>query len=377
MGKFFVPSKGAMSWRECLADSEKQWKIGYSAYSLANCWEDANNLPFCIEKVFKQSKLPLFNNVEVLYGFPEYKVPLPGGNASSQNDLYVLAKANNELLTIMVEGKVSEPFGETIDSWLGDNPSEGKRTRLEYLLYQLGLDKESVLNQRYQLIHRAASTLLEARKVNANNSLMLVHSFSDAGKWFEDYAEFVKLFHLSPKKDGIVGPVQVNGIDLYFGWVTEVLAVKKREINQKVAESKEYYYSLFKTEKARKLAKEIDNYICKKSSYKDEVEDYHQRYKNGVRTDCIGYVSKKGSYKFATITAARKVSFVLHLGKKLHAETAKKIQKEIDELLGNVYEKSDQTRLTPGEVYIRLEWVDNLEQIASFIDKAYEMRLQK
>ncbi|MFE8701553.1 hypothetical protein ACFYKX_13190 [Cytobacillus sp. FJAT-54145] len=121
----------------------------------------------------------------------------------------------------------------------------------------------------------------------------------------------------------------------------------------------------------------MNHYIYKKSSYKDEVEDYHYRYKNGVRTDCIGYVSKRGSYKFATITAARKVCFVLHLGKKLHTETSKKIQKEIDELLGKEYEKTDSIRLTPGEVYIRLEWVNNIEQKIRFIDKAYELRLQK
>jgi hypothetical protein len=367
MGKFFVPSKGAISWREFLADPEKQWKKGYSAYELANCWEAADKLPSCVETVFKQSQLPLFNDVDVLYGFPEYKVPLPGGGASSQNDLYVLAKANNELLTIMVEGKVSEPFGETVASWLGDNPSHGKRNRLENLLSILGLDEGSVLNKRYQLIHRAVSALLEAKNVNAKNSLILVHSFNETGKWFEDYAEFVKLFHISPKKDKIVGPIQLKGVNLYFGWVT----------GDDVTNTKEYYYSLFNTERARKLAGKIDDYIYNKSPYKDEVEDYHHRYKNGVRTDCIGYVSKKGTYKFATITAARKVCFVLHLGKILHTETAKKVQKEIDELLGHVYEKSDHGRLTPGEVYIRLEWVENLEQITRFIDMAYEMRLQK
>jgi hypothetical protein len=365
MRKFFVPSKGAISWREFLADPEKQWKKGYSAYELANCWEDANDFPSCVKKVFKQSQLPLFNNVEVLYGFPEYKVPLLGGSASSQNDLYVLAKANNELLTIMVEGKVSEPFGETVASWLGDNPSIGKSSRLEYLVNILGLDEGSVLKKRYQLIHRAASALLEASKVTAKNSLMLVHSFNATGKWFEDYAEFVKLFHITPEKDKIVGPVQLNGVNLYFGWVT----------GEDVTNKKDYYYSLFNTERARKLAEEIDDYIYYKSPYKDEVEDYHHRYKNGVRTDCIGYVSKKGTYKFATITAARKVCFVLHLGKNLHTETAKKVQKEIDELLGHVYEKSDRGRLTPGEVYIRLEWVENLVQITRFIDMAYELRL--
>ncbi|WP_342598152.1 hypothetical protein MHB48_11100 [Psychrobacillus sp. FSL H8-0483] len=189
---------------------------------MAICWEEATNLPPSVERVFKQSKLPIFNEVEVLYGFPEYKVALPGGRASSQNDLYVLAKANNELLTIMVEGKVSEPFGETVSAWLGEHPSNGKRKRLKYLLELLELHEGSVVNKRYQLLHRTASSLIEAKNINTNNSLMLVHSFSKTGKWYEDYAEFVKLFNLSPKKDGIVGPVQLNGINLYFGWVTEV-----------------------------------------------------------------------------------------------------------------------------------------------------------
>jgi hypothetical protein len=58
--------------------------------------------------------------------------------------------------------------------------------------------------------------------------------------------------------------------------------------------------------------------------------------------------------------------------KKLHTETAKKVQKEIDELLGYVYEKSNRGRLNPVELYIRLEWVENLEQITRFIDMAYE-----
>jgi hypothetical protein len=42
------------------------------------------------------------------------------------------------------------------------------------------------------------------------------------------------------------------------------------------------------------MAKAIDDYLYMKSPYKDEVEDYHNRFNNGVRTDCIGDVSKKG-----------------------------------------------------------------------------------
>lgn len=222
MGNYFVPTNGPESWRKFLANPEKQWKNGYSAYELAYCWENATKLPACVNRVFKQSELPVFQNIEVLFGFPEYKVPLPGGSASSQNDLYVLAKSNNELLTIMVEGKVLEPFGETVETWLGNNPSEGKRKRLDFLLEILGLQETQVLKIRNQLLHRAASTVIEATNITAKHSLMLVHSFSETGKWYDDYAEFVKLFHVTPKKDRIVGPVQLQGKELYFGWVTSV-----------------------------------------------------------------------------------------------------------------------------------------------------------
>lgn len=218
--KFFVPSKGPESWMELLADSKKQWKASYSAYELAVCWQRAGNLPVCVENVFHKSNIEFFQNVQVLYGFPEYKVKLPGGGAQSQNDLYLLAKAEGELLTIMVEGKVSEPFGEKIITWMGETPSKGKRIRLKYLLDLLELKEEDALHTRYQLLHRTASAIKEAKDVNAKNALMLVHSFSEEGKWFEDYAEFVELFNLRALKDGLVGPAVINGINLYFAWVT-------------------------------------------------------------------------------------------------------------------------------------------------------------
>ncbi|MFA7012304.1 MAG: hypothetical protein WC202_05045, partial [Desulfobacterales bacterium] len=45
---------------------------------------------------------------------PEHKVPLPGGSRSSQNDIWVLARSKGQLISIAVEGKVSETFGPTV-----------------------------------------------------------------------------------------------------------------------------------------------------------------------------------------------------------------------------------------------------------------------
>lgn len=124
-----------------------------------------------------------------------------------------------------------------------------------------------------------------------------------------------------------------------------------------VLKTKDYFFDLFKTTKARELAREVDEYLYNKSTYREEVEDYHDRYKQGERTDCIGYISKKGSFKFLSLTAARHVCLVLHLGKKLHTQSAISMQHEIDELLQRKYQDTDGTKLTPGEAYIRLEWL--------------------
>lgn len=225
--KYFVPTKGVSSWQCLLASPEKQWKPKYSAYELAHSWEQADGFPKKVQEVFASSGIPFLKEMKLIYGFPEYKVPLLGGGAGSQNDLYVLAKSeyNNELSTIMVEGKVDESFDETVNTWLGDNPSNGKRRRLDYLIDLLDLQKSDVLDKRYQLLHRTASALIEAEKVNAPSAMMLIHSFSQTGKWFSDYEAFVELFNLSPKKNQVVGPLNIDGLDLYFGWVSDDVVI--------------------------------------------------------------------------------------------------------------------------------------------------------
>jgi hypothetical protein len=141
--------------------------------------------------------------------------------------------------------------------------------------------------------------------------------------------------------------------------------------------SKEHFFQLFKRQKARELAQDIDEYLYHQSPYKDEVEDYHGRCNDGIRTDCIGYISRKGAYKFVSLTASRHVCLVLHLGRKLHTQKALAMQKSINEMLSKIYADSEHVKPTPGEAYIHIEWVDNLKQIIPLIDEAYYLRLKK
>lgn len=132
MNKIFIPTRKPEDWQPFLAEP-KHWKTGYSAKTLAYCWQEANDFPESVRKVFRKSGIELFQNIKLLLAFPEYKVVLPGGARPSQNDIFILAKGNDQLVSIMVEGKVSEPFGDTMAEWRKDN-SEGKEKRLKFLL---------------------------------------------------------------------------------------------------------------------------------------------------------------------------------------------------------------------------------------------------
>ncbi|MBF0418110.1 MAG: hypothetical protein HQL86_07680, partial [Magnetococcales bacterium] len=192
--RLLQPSEGPEQWKQFLA-AEHHWRRGYSARSLAYCWENAKDgFPKDVQQTLSTS--PLLSSMEMLLAVPEHKVPLPGGKKASQNDVWVLGLRSSELVSMTVEGKVSESFGPTMNEWLGVNPSPGKLERLDFLCSTLGLSQPLPGEIRYQLLHRTASAVIEARRFNAPHSVMLVHSFSNGHERFEDFEKFVNLFGL-------------------------------------------------------------------------------------------------------------------------------------------------------------------------------------
>jgi hypothetical protein len=121
-------------------------------------------------------------------------------------------------VSIMVEGKVSEPFGPTLGQWHGE-ASEGKKDRLRFLLRTLGLMKEPLDSIHYQLLHRAASAVIAGEQFRAVAAIMLVHSFSKEHSGWPDYRAFAKLFDVEAK-EGIVQRLGRDSIVPLFGvWV--------------------------------------------------------------------------------------------------------------------------------------------------------------
>jgi hypothetical protein len=209
---------GPSDWRTFLADPVKQWRTGYSACTLAHCWEAADGFPPEVSKVLTQTTEPLLANLEPLLAVPEFKVPLPGGSRASQNDVFVLARSSAGPVCIMVEGKVNECFGPTLDEWRTD-ASAGKDIRLSFLLRTLSVSAPPSGDIRYQLFHRAASAIITAEQYHAVAAIVLVHSFSEHRIGWQDYEAFVNLFGVRALSDVVQRLPIVSPIPLFVVWV--------------------------------------------------------------------------------------------------------------------------------------------------------------
>ena len=218
MSRILAFSSGPQDWQALLADPVKHWKTGFSARTLAHCWEAADGFPPEVGHPFSQCSEPLLANLTPLLAVPEFKVPLPGGERASQNDIFVLARSSSGPVSIMVEGKVQESFGPTLEEWQKD-ASPGKQDRLKFLLRSIGLSGIPDGSVRYQLIHRAASAIITGEQYRAAAAVLLVHSFSQERACWSDYQAFARLFGVKAE----VGIVQrfgnASSLPLFCVWV--------------------------------------------------------------------------------------------------------------------------------------------------------------
>lgn len=219
MPYIYIPTKSADDWQQFLGDPDKHWRSGYSARAAAHSWQDADGFPLELDNLFGSAEDNNLHGAELLFAIPEHKVYFPPmRRRPSQNDVFALGKAaNGELISIAVEAKVSESFNEPVDEWAAD-ASPGKEERLAFLVSKLRLEKRVIGHIRYQLLHRLVSALLEAERFNANYAVLVVHSFSQSDKWFDDFAEFISLYDQA----AVVGKLVQLDLDAKFkvfaGW---------------------------------------------------------------------------------------------------------------------------------------------------------------
>ena len=218
--RIYAPAAGLETWKSRLADPEKQWVRGKSAFETAVFWELGARTPRGlhpqITALFDQDEI--FRDCELLASFPEHRVPLPGGSRASQTDVWAILRVSSGLVSLAVEGKAGESFAQTVGEWRTD-ASVGRETRLKFLWEQLGFTGDAPDTIRYQLMHRSASALLEADRIGATAAVMLILSFENDLASKQDFAAFASCFGSSVSSGCLVRASTHIKKPFFFAWL--------------------------------------------------------------------------------------------------------------------------------------------------------------
>lgn len=203
--------------RLLLRDPDKQWKRGRSAFETATAWIGARGIPKKVTAVLNQA--PEWQDAELAAGFFEHPTALDTQTAPSQTDLMAVCGLRSGLGILAVEGKAGESFGPFVNEW---KTSTGRESRYAWACKLLGLNPAVCSNLRWQLFHRSAAAVIEAKRFRAEHAIMLVHDYSGAASSLPDFKSFADRLGLTGAgPDVLSAPAVINGISLRFGWVCD------------------------------------------------------------------------------------------------------------------------------------------------------------
>ena len=198
------------------------WKQGRSAKSLADSWFYANDVPDVVRSLLAQSDRLV--GAEFLDAWLERETDLQDGRATpSQTDLVALLGIGEKLAVLGIEAKVDESFGPLVAEWLA-SASEGKAHRLAKLCALFQLDPAQVGHLRYQLFHRTAAAILEAKRFRTDTAILIVQSFCPRSTGLADATAFFEAIGMPGLESGkLLAARRFDGVDLWIGWACDAI----------------------------------------------------------------------------------------------------------------------------------------------------------
>lgn len=153
-----------------------QWKAGRSAMELARSWfRHAHPSPpdELISLLHSSTRL---QSIQLTSGIPELVTPLPERGEGRNHDLALVGNTDTEQVTITIEAKADEPFGNDtiLEYWYKAIKKRGAGTptrvpeRIEQLLAMVDpsgvpVSESKWKNIRYQLLTALCGTILQAK----------------------------------------------------------------------------------------------------------------------------------------------------------------------------------------------------------------------
>lgn len=200
--------------------AKHHWKDDRSAKCLIDCWWAANDIPASIRRMLDEA--PEWRDAILIDAFAERCTDLKDGRPShSQSDLLGVIGLPTKIAVLSIEAKVDEGFDKTVGQWIVDG-SAGKATRLARLTKLLGIPSQGVEALRYQLLHRTAAAVLEAKRYRTDQAAMIVQSWCPDMSSFGDYQAFCRTLGVpDPQANHLSASISLEGVQLRIGWSAE------------------------------------------------------------------------------------------------------------------------------------------------------------
>ena len=216
------------------------WKAGRSAMELAKAWHRLTVPEELLNLLSGHQRLANLNFIRLV---PEKVTSLPEKGEGRNHDLCILSKTPSGNVTISIEAKADEPFGNhTVGEYWSLSMKRRKKgettkvpERIKKLLTLVGEKgdptKSQWANVRYQLLTAICGTAIEAKKDSSKLCVFIVHEFKTSktnkknlDRNRKDYEIFLRVF--LNNKDIVIndkflyGPVSVNGVKCLVGKVS-------------------------------------------------------------------------------------------------------------------------------------------------------------
>lgn len=205
-----------------LGKGELHWRDGYSAKAVCESWFDANDIPLSVRQVLDSADE--YQGSELIDAWLERCTHLPWGRGNpTQTDLLAVLAVGKKLAVLAIEAKVRESFGPYVRDWLAEG-GNNRAERLHGLCDLLNLSTEPASALRYQLLHRTAAAVLEARRYRAGHAAMVVQSFCPDCTGLSDFQIFAQAMgygHVDV--DSISPPKRLGSVELRIGWSADRL----------------------------------------------------------------------------------------------------------------------------------------------------------
>ncbi len=222
-----------------------QWKEGRSAMELARSWFRHNHPQPPDEFVSLLHSSTRLESIHFTTGIPELVTALPERGEGRNHDLALIGNTVDEQVTITIEAKADEPFGNDtiLEYWskATKRKEKGKSTRVPERIEQLismvdpgiPIKQSKWRNVRYQLLTALCGTILQAHIDGSSLAVLVVHVFdTDLTKADKhamnhyDLESFLSVLtgkEMTVKAGKMYDRFKVNGMDLMVGKVVTIL----------------------------------------------------------------------------------------------------------------------------------------------------------